>query len=517
MSWPSIQEYEFAVQNFGRFALAPQFKGGSPVRSKSGMLAGFSGGYSVVYPVRVGTKTLALRCWIKDPGSVEQRYNVTSTYLKSNPCQYFVDFGYVDEGILVDDVKRSISYMEWIEGVTLSKFLDENIQNSSLIREVADKFRDMVTELHQKKISHGDLQDGNIMVCRTSSAVELKLVDYDSLFVPGLQSNPFIQDELPGVIDYQHPNRTNQSDEKSDYFSELVIYLSLCAYAEQSSLWNKDQEKRLLFTAKDFEDFRINPSGSTLYRTLNELSPHIQILTDKLVEFCREKDATRLLPLEKVLPPTPSAQYDLYQFFGADSVQPTSPLPQAPKGTPAELEQFFNIQPVSAPSQQPITVLPVPVSRPSVWQRIAPAAIGSVALLLLIAVIFATAKVTHVAVYSTSGWQATSIILNKSSLLYVDYLSGQWTVDVSLLEMVGSEGYPANIDAQIWDPSQCKLLQDAPYGALLGRVGNGPIFQVGRSKLIWTSTEGELFLSINDAYQCSADNQGEIAVRVIAK
>jgi hypothetical protein len=81
--------------------------------------------------------------------------------------------------------------------------------------------------------------------------------------------------------------------------------------------------------------------------------------------------------------------------------------------------------------------------------------------------------------------------------------------------MVGPEGYSTNNDAIIWNINQCKLLNSAPYGELLGRIGNGSIFPIGRSTLFFPADEGELFLSINDGYQCLGDNQGDIKIVII--
>jgi serine/threonine protein kinase len=296
-TFPLISEYDVAISNSSTFVLAPQFTKGIPVFNRYKQILGYSGGYSVVYPIKVNGKKTALRCWIKDPGyDIEERYARIKKHLQFYPTSYLVDFGYVDEGITIGGRQYPISYMEWINGTTLSQFIDKNINKANVMNTLADRFLIMVKELHSKNISHGDLQDGNIIVTKNSSTFDLKLVDYDSLYAPTLLGL-FYENDLQGIPNYQHPLRYKQSNEKADYFSELVIYLSLLAYAEKSTLWIHGQEKKMLFESSDF----LSPSTSDTFRSLETLSPKVKNLSYVLRKFCEERDTNRLLPLEQVI------------------------------------------------------------------------------------------------------------------------------------------------------------------------------------------------------------------------
>lgn len=133
----------------------------------------------------------------------------------------------------MNGVKFPIVRMEWVDGISFKRFLANNIHNPAQIRRFADKFLEMVKELHQNNISHGDLQHGNIIV-RTNG--DICLIDYDGLYVPGLSNE---KDDIKGLDGYQHPNRKklDKLSPKSDYFSELIIYLSLLAISEKPSYW----------------------------------------------------------------------------------------------------------------------------------------------------------------------------------------------------------------------------------------------------------------------------------------
>ena len=307
MLWPSRIDYTQAVGYFPHVSiLDTQLQGGTPQKGSNNYLIVYSGGFSTVFPIEVLSNTFALRCWIADIGEAETRYKEISNYLNQCSLPYFVDFAYVPEGILVDGNKYPIIRMEWAGGDTLCDFINQNLQDAGCLKTAAAEFQKMVETLHTHQISHGDLQDGNILLKRNGADVEIKLIDYDSVFVPALRGQP---DYIVGVPAYQHPQRIaggGGASEKVDYFSELVIYLSLLSLVEKPDLWSQfgaPTEKRLLFTAEDFK----NPDQSDLFRELANLSSDVKHLASKLKEFCK-LSLDQLEPLEAVLPKTSPAQ-----------------------------------------------------------------------------------------------------------------------------------------------------------------------------------------------------------------
>ena len=159
------------------------------------------------------------------------------------------------------------------------------------------------------------MQDGNILLKRSGNNVEIKLIDYDSLFVPALKGQ---LDSIFGLPEYQHPARNPKTkglaSEKVDYFSELVIYLSFLALSEKPQLWHQFEdktEKGLLFSEKDFE----NPSQSPIFRDLANLSPDVQQLALTLKDFCGRNSLSDLEPLEAILPKSNANAYTERGFF----------------------------------------------------------------------------------------------------------------------------------------------------------------------------------------------------------
>ena len=299
MLWPTPVDYVQAVGGYPDVCLLdPKLRGGKPKRTPTNQLLVYTGGFSTVFPIEVAHNNHALRCWNRDIGDSKNRYEKTDDYLTQVRLPYFVDFKYVPEGILINGKKWPITRMEWANGESLRDFIKHNLSDSNIFSVVANEFRKMFETLHVNKISHGDLQNGNILLTRNGANVKIKLIDYDSLFVPALrgESSP-----TPGLPEYQHPLRSDKCDEKMDYFSELVIYLSFLSLSEKPELWNlfKDKtEKGLLFSKDDIE----NPDQSDIFKELENLSSDVQNLASTLKQFCAKTSIDDLEPLEAILP-----------------------------------------------------------------------------------------------------------------------------------------------------------------------------------------------------------------------
>lgn len=296
MKYPLRSHYDTAVRNLDKFVFDSVLKVGKPAMQTQNpnLLRSSSGGKAIVYEITANTKKYAIKCWVEDLGDLKIRYKAIDEYLKKVKLPYFVDFSYNEQGILVNGQKFPIVRMEWIDGISFRRFLANNINNPAYIRNFAEKFLEMVTVLHQNNISHGDLQHGNIMVHKNGA---ICLIDYDSLYVPQLSNE---KDNIKGIPGYQHPNRNKliKLSPKSDYFSELIIYLSLLAISEKPSYWKKiEQEERLLFSDKDLA----NPKKSQIFSELKNLSDEVQYFTLELEKFCQESDIEKLQPLEDLV------------------------------------------------------------------------------------------------------------------------------------------------------------------------------------------------------------------------
>ncbi|HET7037380.1 MAG TPA: hypothetical protein VFI42_16970, partial [Thermomicrobiaceae bacterium] len=110
------------------------------------------------------------------------------------------------------------------------------------------------------------------------------------------------------------------------------------------------------------------------------------------------------------------------------------------------------------------------------------------------------------------GWQLTTEYVEQGQTFTVSYVSGAWTVDYHLFPYVGPEGYTPDIDSQIFQG--CKLDPSLPYGRLLGKIGDGAFFSVGRGGSFTASTAGFVSFHIHDNDACLGDNSGTVTMAV---
>lgn len=244
----------------------------------------YPGGFGIVFPMsNNNSKKYAFKVWYTEIADIQSRMQKVSDYLKLCNLPYFVDYSFTPGGMRIpssvtnggeeeceDNILDTVK-MEWVEGKMLKVYIDSLLKNPAAISQntrdellgLANKFKECFKTLHSKQISHGDLQHGNIVIVTSSGDSEIKLIDYDSIYVPTLPPNT--EQNTAGIAGYQHPDRINGntcvSTEKDDYFSEKIIYTSLLILSKFPELWLdpkakvKKNDYGLLFTGRDYTDF----------------------------------------------------------------------------------------------------------------------------------------------------------------------------------------------------------------------------------------------------------------------
>ncbi|MDD5996498.1 MAG: AarF/UbiB family protein [Bacteroidales bacterium] len=293
MPLPTIPDYSTCIKT-PALVHPVVLKDGHPLE-KGVRLIKYSGGFCVVFPYQTPSKKYAVRCWHAEVSDAKRRTQVIAEALKTANLPYFVGFDFYEDGIMTPQGMQPLVVMDWVEAKSLKKFLSENIKETTIVNIIAENFKRMVADLHTCHFSHGDLQHGNIMVKPDYSLV---LVDYDSMYVPGLKGMP---DEIKGLVGYQHEARWKNKNvsEKADYFSELVIYTSLKALTKMPSLWNDlnmEDTETLLFSGEDIQ----SQGTSNIFKILKTDSELAQ-LVDKLCEFMAKSSIDELCPLEEAV------------------------------------------------------------------------------------------------------------------------------------------------------------------------------------------------------------------------
>ena len=134
MAWPGITEFSEAVQNPRLCFTGTDFEAGTVQTNRRGMPLVYSGAFACVYPLSVGGRTFAVRCFTREVKDQHDRYNKLSDYLMNVLPPSFVQFEYVERGISVRGSWYPIVRMEWVEGQSLSSFVDDKINDPGMLR-----------------------------------------------------------------------------------------------------------------------------------------------------------------------------------------------------------------------------------------------------------------------------------------------------------------------------------------------------------------------------------------------
>jgi hypothetical protein len=229
--WPSPDAYQNAVLSPGRFLRdarlhSAQVESRYFLGSQRPNLR--SGNVGAVYRFKGPQGSDALKVYYKADALRQKRYQLIDQHLAGHtPSSHLVSFRYDEEGIQIHGRWYPTLVMDWAPGKRLDLYLQEcrgEIRNGVFCH----AFARMVRELQDRRMAHGDLQHGNILV---QAAGQLKLVDYDGVFVPAM-ARLGLQAAESGRAAYQHPWRARRADyfdARLDDFAALVLLLTLAS------------------------------------------------------------------------------------------------------------------------------------------------------------------------------------------------------------------------------------------------------------------------------------------------
>ena len=270
MNYPLISEYVEAIRlaedNFEELSYL------RPVLDAEGQPVMSSGNFAVVFKMRDERdgKLYAVRCFHRDQEGRAESYRLIEEGLKEVESPYLVSFRYMDKELFVDssqtdETEFPVLLMDWVEGITLDKYLRENLDDQYALEMLAYRFSQLAQWLIPQPFAHGDLKPDNILVREDGTLV---LVDYDGMYVPAMKGQK--AREL-GSPDFRHPLRTeNDFDEHIDDFPFVSILLSLKAISLNPQLLEEyGTTDRLLFSEKDYRDIA---NSAVLQLVLNQIT-----------------------------------------------------------------------------------------------------------------------------------------------------------------------------------------------------------------------------------------------------
>ena len=255
MKYPLISEYIESIKNSeDNFNELTNLR---PVYDEAGEIVMSSGNFAVVFKMEDESsgKLYAVKCFLKEQEGRDIAYQQITDELEYASSNYLCSIKYFQKELFVDstvssDTEFPVLLMDWVEGVTLDKYVHQHISDKYALQLITYQFCRMAAWLMSQPFAHGDLKPDNILVTEDGALV---LVDYDGMYVPAMQGQK--AREL-GSPDYRHPMRTEDCfNEHIDDFPLALIGMSLKAIAlDTSLLQNNAKSDSLLFSESDFQN-----------------------------------------------------------------------------------------------------------------------------------------------------------------------------------------------------------------------------------------------------------------------
>jgi serine/threonine protein kinase len=350
--WPSRDDYQIVVRQPERHLKDRRLHGTQVETRVLGVPFPRSGNFGAVYKFSNSREAYALKVFDKAQKDRQLRYKLIDEHLKRQPASAnLLSFSYDEEGILVNGHWYPALFMDWAVGKTLDVFITEALQQAGNLANgsLCQTWVNLVLDLGQRHVAHGDLQHGNILVAANGA---FKLVDYDGMFVPSMRERGLTAAEI-GLPAYQHPKRwRGYFDERLDDFTALVILLSLaCVNRARWQTYHND-DNILVVAEADL----VRPEASPLLGALSK-SPDAPLRKLAAILRAASKGGLDNIPSFSKVIADPVVKQAL-----APSWRPAAVAgEQAPSTPPRKVRPPVTPPPVTPPPVKPPPVTPPPV------------------------------------------------------------------------------------------------------------------------------------------------------------
>ena len=169
MNYPLISEYvqsiKFSEENFDKLSnLCPVLdEDGNPIMS--------SGNFAIVFKMqdKQTGKLHAVKCFLREQEGREESYKLIASELEYVSSTFLTPIQYLEKEIFVDttqgeDTEFPVLLMDWVEGLTLDKYIRNNIHDPYKLALITYQFCRMGSWLLSQEFAHGDLKPDNIIV-----------------------------------------------------------------------------------------------------------------------------------------------------------------------------------------------------------------------------------------------------------------------------------------------------------------------------------------------------------------
>src|SRR5450755_2628754 len=165
-AWPTIQDYDRALQNARMTTYDIDIKYEKPVQDASGLLH---------LNMSVGKYTCVYKCgnWVVKcftgipPSDIRERYQTINAYL--NQYNHFLPFlipqMWVERAIHINGKDWPFIKAIFVKHIPLGDFLAERHSDQSVVAALAKQFFTIIATFEMLHIAHGDLDNTNLLVC----------------------------------------------------------------------------------------------------------------------------------------------------------------------------------------------------------------------------------------------------------------------------------------------------------------------------------------------------------------
>lgn len=236
---------------------------------------------TIIFKATHNSKEYAVRFFLSDDPELFRRYQQVQDYLENKALSWTIPFEFLGEGY------NPMLKMDWIDSLSLSQYLDLIIDDPSRISQLQSKLVTLHHNLEKNGIGHGNLNMKHIRLIKQGSDYVIKLIDYDSMFVPAFKGKDSF---TSGTAGFQHPMRlASDFSETIDRFSFWVLITALEAFKTDASLWQNakqngfNKEEQILFTYRDLAI----PKQSIAFQLLKRYpGDGLKFYSQKLLQFC---------------------------------------------------------------------------------------------------------------------------------------------------------------------------------------------------------------------------------------
>jgi hypothetical protein len=225
--WPLPVAYDDSLFDPKHWMSSPDLKN---MRVESAGPLGHSsiyqtGGFAVVAKAMIDSEVWAIRLLYKQQADLEERYQVIhARQQRGELLDVMVPVEYRDDEIGVSGFtdRFPVILVKWVDGTVFNRFVEEACRSNDVegLKRLLKAMSALEKRMRELRMAHGDLSGDNMMVATSGAELELKLLDYDSLWLPEIENLK----SAVGDGELQHPGVSKSSSGSIGPAADFVAF-----------------------------------------------------------------------------------------------------------------------------------------------------------------------------------------------------------------------------------------------------------------------------------------------------